>query len=137
MYDAILVPVDGSDGGNRAAEHALELADRYDAAIHALYVVDVSRYGEPALSSVELVVDELEDRGQELLATLADRADNDGIEVRTQSCHGVPHEEIVAYAEDQDVDLVVMGYQGYSHRNKIGSVAERVTRSGVRPVMLV
>ncbi|MFC5971741.1 universal stress protein [Halomarina salina] len=137
MYDTILVPIDGSDGGNRAAEHALELADRYDATIHAMYVVDVSRYGEPALSSVELVVDELEDRGRDLLTTFADRADNDGIVVETKHCHGAPHEEIVAYAEDADADLVVMGFQGYSHQNRIGSVAERVTRTGVRPVMLV
>jgi nucleotide-binding universal stress UspA family protein len=137
MYDTILLPVDGSDGGNRATEHALELADRYGATIHAMYVVDVSRYGEPALSSVELVVDELEDRGRELLAGLADRADDDGIEVLTEHRHGVPHEEIVAHAEDVDADLVVMGYQGYSHRNRIGSVAERVSRAGVRPVLLV
>jgi nucleotide-binding universal stress UspA family protein len=137
MYDSILVPVDGSDGGNRATEHALDLAERYDAPLYAMYVVDVSRYGEPALSSVELVVDELEDRGQELLTDLADLADNRGVEVQTKSTHGVPHEEIIDYAEAVDTDLIVMGYQGYSHRNKIGSVAERVTRSGVRPVLLV
>jgi nucleotide-binding universal stress UspA family protein len=44
--DTILRPVDGSDGGSRAVGHALELADRYGAAIDATYVVDPSRYGD-------------------------------------------------------------------------------------------
>jgi len=64
MYDTILVPTDGSDPANRAVEHALALADRYDARVHALYCVETHRYGEPALSSTEIVLDQLEDQGK-------------------------------------------------------------------------
>lgn len=40
MYDAILVPTDGSEGTARAVEHAIELAVRYDAALHAVSVIE-------------------------------------------------------------------------------------------------
>jgi len=137
MYDTILVPLDGSDSANRAAEHALELADRFDASLHALNVVDTRLYGEPSLSSTEIVVDELEDRGHGLVDDFAKRADNVGIETQTRVCHGVPHEEILDYADQEDADAIVMGYQGQTHRHKIGSVAERVVRDGSRPVFTV
>jgi nucleotide-binding universal stress UspA family protein len=137
MYDTILVPTDGSDGANRAVEHALDLAEHYQATVHALFVVDTSRYGEPALSSTELVIDELEAEGKDLLDELADRADNKGLEVIERCCHGIPHDEITGYAEQIDADLIVLGFQGHSHHNMIGSVAERVTRSGARPVLIV
>lgn len=137
MYDSILVPTDGSDGANRAVEHALDLAEHYGATVHGLYVVDTRKYGEPALSSVDLVIEQLEDRGHELLDELADRADNRGITVEKRVCHGVPHEEIDAYGDTVNADLIVLGYQGQTHRNKMGSVVERVARMGGRPTLIV
>ena len=139
MYDTILVPIDGSDGSNRAIQHALELGERYDAALHAIYVVDTRLYGEPGLSSTELVTDEIEDRGQVLLADFAERADNLGRQVETRCCHGDPHQEIVDYADQVDADVIVLGFQGHTHERQgnIGSVAERVIRTGQRPVFTV
>jgi len=61
--DTIVVATDGSDGGDRAVEHALELANRYGAALHAMFVVDTDRYGEPALSTAELVAEVAACRG--------------------------------------------------------------------------
>jgi nucleotide-binding universal stress UspA family protein len=139
MYDTILVPIDGSDGSNRAIEHGLELGERYGAGMHAIYVVDTRLYGEPGLSSTELVVDEIEDRGQEFLADFAERADDQDLPVETRCCHGVPHREIVDYANQIDADVIVLGFQGHTHKRggNIGSVAERVIRTGERPVFTV
>lgn len=136
MYDTVLVPYDGSDGANRAVEHAFDLAEQYGATVHALFVVDTHRYGEPALSTTELVVDEVTEEGQEMLNRLAERADNEGIEMVTRCCHGHPHTEILDYADEVDADLVLMGYQGQSNRNHLGSTVDRVVRSGQRPVLI-
>lgn len=138
MYDTILLPVDGSDPANRAVEHALDLAERYDAAIYGMYVVDTSRYGQPALSSTELVLTDLEERGNALLEDIAERADNKGIVVEPYVCHGTPPDEICAYADDVDADIIVMGFQGHSHEvsEHLGSVADRVVRQSGRPVLL-
>ena len=43
MYDRILVPTDGSEPAAAAVRHALDLADRYDATLHALFVVDTDK----------------------------------------------------------------------------------------------
>jgi nucleotide-binding universal stress UspA family protein len=137
MYDTILVPTDGSDPANRAVEHALALADRYDARVHAMYCVETYRYGEPALSSTALVLNQLEEQGQAMLEELGDRADNAGIEYTCDVCHGRPWDEALKAADEADADLIVIGYQGQSHARagKIGSVAERIVRAADRPVL--
>ncbi len=139
MYDTVLVPIDDSDDANRAAHHAIEQAKRFGATLHSLFVVDTRLYGEPGLSSTELVVDDLEDEGQALLAGLADTADNHGIDVVTRCCHGLPHEEIIAYADEMNADMIVLGYQGQTHSGDghSGSVVERVVRHAGRPVFVV
>ncbi|WP_254768480.1 universal stress protein [Salinilacihabitans rarus] len=139
MYDTILVPIDGSDRANRAVEYALSLADRYDATLDSLYVVETHRYGEPALSSAEIVINELEDRGEAELEAIAERADDAGIESAWTLRHGAPAAEILTRADEVDADLVVLGHQGRSHTrtDRIGSVAERVVRDADRPVLTV
>lgn len=137
MYDTILVPTDGSDPANRAVEHALALADRYDSRVHAMYCVETQRYGEPALSSTSIVLDQLETQGEAMLAELGERADNAGIECTWDVCHGRPWDEALRVADKIDADLIVIGYQGLSRRRpgKIGSVASRIVRSADRPVL--
>ena len=139
MYETILVPTDGSDAANRAVEHALELANRYDADVHALYCVETNRYGQPALSSSELVLDSLEDRGSTMLAGIEDRAAELGIEAGQTVCRGRPWEEVHRTAAEIDADVIVIGYQGQSHSrtDRIGSVAERILRTPDRPVLTV
>jgi len=139
MYDTILVPTDGSDPANRAVEHGISLAKQFGATIHAMYVVDTNRYGEPALSSAELVIDELEDFGSELVGDVAERADTVDVGTTTHVCHGAPDEEIIAYADEVDADLIVMGFQGQSRRREghMGSVADLVSQRANRPVLTV
>lgn len=139
MYDTILVPTDGSDGANRAVRHAVELAERFGATLHAMYVVDTRRYGEPGLSSTELVINDLEAEGESLLSDVTERAERHGVETVTRCCHGVPSEEIVAHADGVDADVIVVGYQGQTHARPghIGSVVERVVRNAGRPVFVV
>ncbi|MFB6172117.1 MAG: universal stress protein [Haloarculaceae archaeon] len=138
MYDRILVATDGSESAAAAVRRAIDLADQYDATLHAVFVVDTRLHGEPAFSSVELLVEEIEDRGHRLLGEIVDTAEDRGIDVVARCCHGVPHEEILAHADEVDADLLVLGYKGETHLTSehIGSVAERVVRFATRPVLL-
>jgi nucleotide-binding universal stress UspA family protein len=139
MYGTVLVGTDGSAPANRAIVEALEEAERSDATLHAIFVVDRALYDEPALSSAELATDEIEDWGQQQLQEVADRGENLGVEVVTRCCHGTPHAEIVEYADEIDADLLVLGYQGQSHTKSdhIGNVTERVVRNAGRRVLVV
>ena len=138
MYDRILVPTDGSDQSERAFEQALDLALTYDAELHLLNVVDVSALaGE--FDSVA-VVDSLEESGRKMTHRLRDRAEEAGVEtVETLVREGVPYSTILDYADDNDVDLIVMGTHGRTglDRYLLGSVTERVVRKSDVPVLTI
>ena len=127
MYDTILVSIDGSEPANRAAEHALDIASRFDSDLHALYVVDTRRYGSSAVAESDAILEDLTDQGQDLLEDLDIRAD---VDVTTEVRRGRPSAEI-------DADLVVLGNRGLGGAGggQIGSVAERVVRYANRPVI--
>jgi nucleotide-binding universal stress UspA family protein len=143
MHDRILLPTDGGEGVRRAVEHAIETATRDDAELHVLYVVDsevVNAYaGGEEIHEFEGVEQTLEDEGLEAVSAVADRAADAGVETVTAVVRGTPHEEILRYVDEADVDLVVMGstQQSDAHRRMLGSVTERVSRLASVPVSIV
>lgn len=134
MYDTILVSTDGSEPASRATDHALDLASTFDAELHAIYVVDTSRYGGSMVADEADVVGDLESRGRDLLADIESSAD---VPVTTEIRSGRPYSEIVDYADRIDTDLVVLGNRGLGAGpgGEIGSTAERVVRYLDRPVI--
>ncbi|MDZ7731251.1 MAG: universal stress protein [Natrialbaceae archaeon] len=134
MYSRILVATDGSDAANRAVEHGLDLAETFSAELHAIYVVDTTRYGRSILGQDDGVLEELEERGEELLEEIEERG---AIDVTTAIRRGQPHEEIDQYADEINADLILVGNRGMSAPDgtTLGSVAERVVRYSGRPVV--
>ena len=138
MYDKILVGTDGSDSANRAVQYAMTLAERFDSELHAVTVVNTQRYGEPALSSMELVLTELEERGDKQLQEIREQCEQHGIDVVTECFHGEPSEELIRYADEHEVGVIVLGYQGRTHSgDRMGSTASRVGNGTDSPVMVV
>lgn len=140
MYDDVLVPTDGSEGAARGVDHALELAATQRATLHVLSVVDTGRLGEtPARSSFELVFEQATEEAESLVASVAERARERGLDVETAVRRGHPHEEIVTYAETH-ADLVVMGVHGTTDTGPephVGRVAKRVVSACDAPVVTV
>jgi len=138
VYDEILVPTDGSAAAERALGHAVDIAGRYDARIHALHTVDTSAYA--ALEGAgTAVVDALEDQGEEAVAAVVEAAEAAGRPVEHVVRQGSPHRNILDYVDEADIDLVVMGTHGRRglDRYLLGSVTERVVRSAPVPVLTV
>ncbi|WP_425498645.1 universal stress protein [Haloplanus salilacus] len=141
-YDRILVPTDGSDGVERAIDHAVEVAAIHDATIHGLYVLSTDAYAGLAMESSWESVDELLREDAEAAVArvheLADEGDA-GVGVETVVVEGKPSREIVRYAEDEGCDLIVMGTHGRGgiDRLLLGSVAESVIRASSVPVTTV
>ncbi|WP_135852343.1 universal stress protein [Halorussus salinus] len=136
MIDTVVIATDGSESVTRAVRVALDLAERFDAAVHALYVVDE---GEVDSSPEELrdeLRDALESQGADALDAVRDHADRD---VTTAVREGRPAAEITEYAREEDADMVATGTRGRHGENRflIGSVAERVVRSCPVPVLTV
>ena len=133
MYDVILIPTDGSEYAEAAAETGLELAGVHDAAVHVVCVVETGPLGGLRLpgdaGSAKEVIHE---RADTFVSRIAERANAAGLEVTTATPSGPPGSEILEYADDVDADLVVMATRGRGgiHRAALGSVADHVIRFG-------
>ena len=139
MYDAILVPTDGSEGVDRTLEHAVEMARRYDASIHALYVVD-RRFELAADEDREDLSERLTHRGEEAVAAVAPAAAEAGVDAVTSVRQGIPYKTVLAYTEEAGVDVVAMGTHGRTGRDRLahlGSVTDRVVENATVPVFVI
>lgn len=140
MYENILLPTDGSEGTRRAVEHAVNLAQNFDATVHVVYVVNTSAYSTlPADANWESIIEALEEEGYEATEDVKELASEGEVKVITKVLEGVPHREILDYSEENDIDLIVMGTHGKTgiDRLLLGSVTEKVVRSSETPVLTV
>ena len=140
MYDQLLVPTDGSEAVDRALDHAVRLATDHDATIHALYVVDRRIATASSGDLHDEVVADLESQGEAAVASVADRAAEAGLAVETHVVEGTPDTEIVDYADECDIDVIVLSPEGKSPRERIqslGSVSDRVAADANVPVFLI
>jgi len=135
MFETVVVATDGSDSARRGVRTALDLAGRFDATVHALYVVDADDIHASPDDVRTTLEDALRAAGEDALAFVRDR----GNDVVTTVRKGTPAAEIIAYAEEVDADLVAMGTRGRhgEHAFLLGSVAERVVRRAAMPVLTV
>ena len=132
MYDRILVATDGSEGADAAVRRAIELAEAVDATVDVLFVVDATvtdRAHEEFLG----------ERGESITNEWVVEATRRGLSATSAVRSGLVHEEIVGYATDNAVDLVVVGTSGRGgiERRLLGSVADRVVRTSPVPVLTV
>ncbi|UPV98870.1 universal stress protein [Halorussus gelatinilyticus] len=137
MFEQILVPVDGSDGSDAAVGHAADVADRFDAAVHVLFVASTNRDSVTVVGSD--VVDALESEG----AAVVDSAEEDlrerGVACESEVVQGDPATTIADYADSRGMDLAVMATRGRTglSRYLLGSVTEKVVRLSDVPVLTV
>lgn len=138
QYKRVLIPTDGSPEAETALTHAVELASRYGATLHAISVVDVSHFkGIDVDTSV--IVDGFEDDAQKAVSRVVDAAETAGVPVQTTIVRGHVAETILGFVDDHDIDLVVVGTRGEHglERFLLGSVAERLVRHASVPVLTV
>jgi nucleotide-binding universal stress UspA family protein len=140
MYERIVVPTDGSACASAAVEHATDIAQQYDASLHLLSVVDSRNisHGSPAVSPAQ-IESTLQEQAEGVVSEAADEAASEGLSVQTEVITGIPDTAIIDYAEENDLDLIVMGTHGRTglHRYLLGSVTERTVRQSPVPVLTI
>ncbi len=140
MYKKILVPTDGSDVANNAAEHAINLAKALNSKIFAVYIIDISAFmGIPTEAFWQSIRMILEEEGKKAISFVENLAKEKNVEFEGIIKEGSPGEEIVKIAKEKGVDLIVMGTSGRTGLDRflLGSVAEKVIRTAPCPVMVV
>ncbi len=134
----VLVPTDFGETSAAALRYAVELSRRFHA---RLYLLNVPEHpGEAAeaeypIGLFETMQNAAHDRLRALLAS------DDAAELHPECAMriGHPADEIVRYAQEQEVDLIVMGTHGRAGLSRVvlGSVAEKVVRYATCPVLTV
>ncbi|MES3517715.1 MAG: universal stress protein [Natronomonas sp.] len=135
MSTHILIPTDGSDEAERGVELGLQMAEAFDATVHALYVIETKATYILTAGFSDEEMEEYEQYGEETVTAVIERVDERGLEGVGVVKSGRISEEIVDYAEDNRIDHIVMGKQGRGAMGKyLGSTAEKVMRMSGVPV---
>ena len=135
----LLVPMDESEPARAALEHALETFP--DATITVLHVVDpsIAMYGGDTAYNVERTLEIEEERAETLFERARELAGEHDVTVTTETIGGPAARSIVEFADEHDVDGIIIGSHGRSGVSRVllGSVAERVVRRATPPVTVV
>lgn len=144
MYTRIVVPLDGSDIAEQALATGEDLARVTGATLHLVRVVEFPSssytYAYGAMIEGAALAAQLEDYirlADEYLAEVARPISEHGVDVSTQTLHGVATHQLIDLM--QAGDLFVLASHGRSGvaRWFLGSVAEEITRHATVPVLLV
>lgn len=136
----ILIATDGSEASEKAADFGMETLRFGGAKAYAVYVIDTSSYGSvPIDERRSKKIQQLEEIGHKAVSYVEGKAKTAGMEVESIVLKGNPAEEIVDFAEEQRVDMIVAGSLGKSgiERFMLGSVSEKVVRRAKIPVLVV
>ncbi len=140
MYTDLLVPTDGSDASMEAVEQGVTIADQFEGTVHFLNVVDVGT--EMAASGVGNIAEELseslEKMAEDALNEAESRAGDADVSYERVILEGVPHEAIVEYSAEHDIELIVIGATGQSglKEHLLGSTTDRVAQSAETSVLI-
>ena len=141
MYKKMLVPLDGSELAEVVLSYAKELAGRFALELTLLHVCE-PRGGESlfmARSYLERTAEVVQKQSRKVQANTGAPLGEKAVEVRVEVSTGNPAEEILRYAEENNVDIILMGTHGRSGVGRwiLGSVAEKVLRKSSSPIWLV
>jgi len=141
--ETVLVPVDGSDAAMEAVEYATAIAERYDAVVHALYVLGENAAAAMKEGSVEAAA--IAERGEQVMAGV--RAVADGVPVDHSSAYGYsqtrlsqhPGSVILDVTESLEADFVVIPREPVTGDPEavIEKAAEYVLAHASQPVLSV
>lgn len=132
---SVLVAYDGSDPARTAFHHAIEHHPNEE--IRLLRVVEAADSSTGA--ALNLAQGLFEDRETSATADIEELVEQLDADVRTAVVTGDPAGKIVDYANEHEVDLIVVGNHGRTGATRVllGSVAEAVSRRAAVPVTIV
>lgn len=148
MYRNILVPLDGSELAERSLKHALEIASAGKGRLILLTVVEpvnpglifsTGGFGKGAEDLLDGLIEQKETEAKEYIVGLVARFKNIEVELQTVLKTGKAAEEIIKFADSNNVDLIIMSTHGPSGINRLvmGSVTDEVIRSSRVPILVI
>jgi len=144
----ILVPIDGSENAYRAASFAIDLAKRYSAELVVIHAMELNQslsylgvYGMPTPQNINEMIEAAGKKASAWFDRIRKEADGMGVNIWSEIVEG-PFSlvgEIVNYAENNHIDLIVTGSRGRTGFKKVllGSVASGIVTYAHCPVLVI
>jgi nucleotide-binding universal stress UspA family protein len=135
--DAVLVPLDGSLLAEYALEAGLPLLGTGVDTLHLVQVIETLSASPDEIAGDNYGIER--EQARQYLTGVADRLGTAGQPAEWSIRNGLPAHEIAAAANEMDAGLIVMATHGRSGLRRVilGSVAERVLNTAMRPLLLV
>ena len=136
----ILIATDGSPASREAVEFGVELAEEQDAAVVFVHVVPLmDRVPISTFGMVGALPHEPSERDREALEEAEAVAEHHGVRANTKLLRGDTVDEAVAYADNLDADLIVVGSRGHGALASalLGSVSRGMLSESKRPVAVI
>jgi nucleotide-binding universal stress UspA family protein len=141
MYRKVLVPLDGSELAEVVFVYAKELAGRLglDLVLLHVYSPDEAASVPMRRAYVERAAEIIKRQSEEAREKAGIKPGVKAVNVRGELAPGYPAEEILRYADENGIDLILMATHGRSgvKRWTVGSVADKVLRASKVPVWLI
>jgi len=138
----ILVGCDFSADSDQAFNHALSLAQEFEAELHLVHVIETPVQPNLIKEETSVPIEIQEDYQNLLIGKLKDMIPEEAANwcnPRTSILEGWPYEELVKYASTRDIDMIVLGVRGHGLVKTLflGSTTDRVIRNSPCPVLSV
>jgi nucleotide-binding universal stress UspA family protein len=126
MITNILVAYDGSNSAVHGLTLGVDFARAFGASLHLLAVVQPPEFGGTV--ETEAVVEQSRRQRQKVLHDLQTKYAQDSVKMHVHIAVGHPAEQIVRFAESNNIDHIIVGHRGHTlfDRWLIGSVARHV-----------
>ncbi|MGG1215379.1 universal stress protein [Micromonospora provocatoris] len=138
MYKHILLAADGSTNAVRAAKEAIKIAGlSRESVIDVVFVADFEKAKEDVLHATSAEALMIERRKK--IQNVEQELKNSNVSYKVTILHGTPGPEIIKYANEKKVDLVVIGSRGLNGLQEmvIGSVSHKVMKRVHCPALIV
>lgn len=142
VFERILVPVDGSEGADKALLQAIRVADACKSVISLLYVAYFDGDTDSKIETVSWLPDEAVGSVAKASAAILGRAREKippSIACQTHTRTGIPSKKILEFARENEMELIVVGGRGLGivEGFLLGSVSQSILENARMPVMIV
>ena len=137
----LLLPTDFSEYSTAATKYACALAEQFNSELHILHVLEFYPFtpGFGLQAFTDTLIEEVTAHANKSLETVVDPQWAAGRPVVRSLATGTPFVEIIRYAREHEIDMIVMATHGRSALSHLvmGNVAERVVRKASCPVLTI
>jgi nucleotide-binding universal stress UspA family protein len=136
----ILVAIDFSTNSHKVFELGLSLAKDSSAHLHLIHVIDSVYYKHNSeISQNEFIHKIRFENAKEELRKFKFEVSHSGVEIIEILVEGIPHEEIIQYARQNEIDMIVIASHGWTNLPHVvmGNIADKIMRQTEIPVICI